>query len=266
MSANLFFALTLVVKMGVAAAFVVVASMIAERAGPLIGAMVTTLPISAGPAYVFLALDHPRAFIAASALTSLSVNAATTLFALTYAMVAQRRSLAFSLPIGLGVWLLGALACEQVKWSLAGAMSLNAAVLAVSIPLSHRYQHAKMPLVRRRWYDVPLRACMVACLVASVVGLSSRVGAAFTGVLAVFPMVLTSLMLILQPRIGGPATAAVIAHTIWGLAGFALALATLSVAVVPLGAPTALSLALAVSVGGNIVIWLWRRREPRDHK
>src|ERR1700752_1794825 len=101
MSLDFAFAASLMVKMGVAAAFVVIASMIAERAGPLVGAMVTTLPISAGPAYVFLALDHAPAFIAASALTSLSVNAATTLFALIYAMVAQRWSLAISLPTSL---------------------------------------------------------------------------------------------------------------------------------------------------------------------
>jgi hypothetical protein len=266
MSPDLLFALMLAIKMSVAAAFVVIASIITERAGPLIGAMVTTLPVSAGPAYVFLALDHPPAFIAASALTSLSVNAVTTSFALTYAIVAQRRSLAVSLPVSLGVWLLGASACERVEWTITSAMILNAVVFAVSIPLSHRYQHAKMPLVRRRWYDVPLRACMVGCLVAAVVGLSTRVGPAVTGVLAVYPMVLTSLILILQPRIGGPATGAVMAHTIWGLTGFAAALATLSATVVPLGAPAALVLALAVSVGANILIWLWRRRERVGHK
>ncbi len=48
------------------------ASMVAERSGPLIGALVATLPVSAGPVYVFLALDHDAAFIAQSALASLT--------------------------------------------------------------------------------------------------------------------------------------------------------------------------------------------------
>jgi len=39
---------------------------------------------------------------------------------------------------------------------------------------------------------------MVALLVATVVGLSTRVGPTITGMLAVFPIVLLSLMLILQ--------------------------------------------------------------------
>ena len=65
--------------MAVAAAFVVAASMITERSGPAIGALVATLPVSAGPSYVFLALDHDDAFIAQSALASLPINGATIL-------------------------------------------------------------------------------------------------------------------------------------------------------------------------------------------
>jgi len=260
MSPDLLFVVTLAVKMGVVAAFVVAASLIAERVGPLVGAMVSTLPISAGPAYVFLALDHPPEFIAASAVASLAVNAATAAFALTYAAAAQRGNLAISVASALAVWAAAAFAIERIEWSLPSAMLLNAVVLALCVPLARRFQHAKMGLARRRWYDVPLRAGMVACLVATVVGLSSQVGPAITGILAVFPIVLTSLMLILQPRVGGPATAAVIAHTIWGFIGFAAALITLCLTVTRLGAPAALSLALAVSVGWNLTTWMVRRR------
>ena len=259
MSPDLLFALTLAVKTSVTGAFVVIASMVAERSGPLVGAMVSTLPISAGPAYVFLALDHDTAFIAQSVVMSTAVNAATCVYALTYAVAAQRRSLILALPIALGLWLALAVAIEQADWNFFGALVLNAAVFAVCIPLSHGFLQVKMPFPRRRWYDVPLRASMVACLVASVVGLSARVGPAVTGILAVFPIVLTSLMLILQPRIGGAATAAVIANTLWGLVGFGAALVTLHVAVVPLGAPIALMLALAVSIAWNVMIWRLRR-------
>ena len=43
----------------------------------MIGALVATLPISAGPSYIFLAIDHDAAFIAEGALASLPINAAT---------------------------------------------------------------------------------------------------------------------------------------------------------------------------------------------
>ena len=77
MSPELAFLLTLVLRMAITAAFVVTASVITERSGPVIGALVATLPISAGPSYVFLALDHDAAFIAEGALASLPINAAT---------------------------------------------------------------------------------------------------------------------------------------------------------------------------------------------
>ena len=68
MSPELAFLLTLGLRMAITAAFVVTASIVTERSGPVIGALIATLPISAGPSYVFLALDHDAAFIAEGAL------------------------------------------------------------------------------------------------------------------------------------------------------------------------------------------------------
>src|SRR5471030_1404304 len=92
MSPELIFILTLGLRMAITAAFVVSASVIAERSGPVIGALVATLPISAGPSYVFLALDHDAAFIAEGALASLPINVATIFLALVYVMLAQRHN------------------------------------------------------------------------------------------------------------------------------------------------------------------------------
>ena len=115
-------------------------------------------------------------------------------------------------------------------------------------------------LITRRWYDIPLRASMVAALVATVVTLSGWVGPSITGILALFPVVFTSLMLILHPRIGGPATAAVIANSAWGLMGFGLAIAVLHLAALRFGSAAGLSLALAVCVGWNLTLWWHGRR------
>jgi hypothetical protein len=105
MSLDLYFALTLIVKMAVTAAFLLAATITAERAGPLIGGLVATLPISAGPVYIFLALDHDAHFIAQSALGSLVTNAYNVIFALTYALLAQRHALAVSFGAALAVWI-----------------------------------------------------------------------------------------------------------------------------------------------------------------
>jgi hypothetical protein len=259
MSSDLLFFLSLAAKMVVTALFVVGATFAAERAGPLVGAMVATLPISAGPAYIFLSLDHDARFIAASALASLVINAATCIFALAYAALAQRRGLLASVLPAMAVWVVLAILARSVPWTTESAIVLNVVVLALCIALGDRFRHAGVPPTIRRWYDIPLRAGMVATLVATVVGLSTHVGSTVTGTLAVFPIVLLSLILILHPRIGGPATAAVLSNSLLGLAGFAAAALTARLAVVPLGAPAGLTLALTVSIACNLLFWAWRR-------
>jgi hypothetical protein len=262
MSPDLFFLISLVVKMAVAASFVVVAVYSAERAGPVVGAMVATLPVSAGPAYIFLSLDHPAAFIADSALASFVMNAITCVLALVYALLAQRRGMLVSVGTALATWIALAVLVRPIAWTTASAIAFNVVVLAGCLAIGDRLRHVRMPLVTRRWYDIPLRAGMVATLVAIVVGLSARVGPTVTGILAVFPIVMSSLMIILHPRIGGRATAAVFANSMLGLVGFSLSCLTLRLAVVPLGKAAGLALALAVSIGCNLVFW-WARRGKR---
>ena len=261
MSLDLAFILMLALRMAITAAFVVSASVITERSGPVIGALVATLPISAGPSYVFLALDHDAAFIAEGALASLPINAATVFLALTYVVLAQRQNAVVSAGGAIAVWIALAALSRTVQWSLAGGLLANAVTFAISLPLLRRFRHVRMPLVRRRWYDIPLRASMVATLVATVVTLSGWVGPSISGALALFPVVFTSMMLILHPRIGGPATAAVIANGGWGLIGFAIAIAVLHIAALQFGSPVALSLALATCVGWNLGLWWSGRRK-----
>jgi hypothetical protein len=264
MSPDLVFILTLALRMVVTAAFVVSASVITERSGPVIGALIATLPISAGPSYVFLALDHDAAFIAEGALASLPINVATLFLGLTYVVLAQRCNALVSWSAGAAVWIALAALSRTIHWSLAGGLAVNLVAFAICIPLLSRYRHVKMPLITRRWFDIPLRAALVATLVATVVTLSGWVGPQISGVIALFPVVFSSMMLILHPRIGGPATAAVIANGGWGLLGFGIAIAVLHVAALRLGSALGLSLGLLTCVSWNLALWgIGRRRVAR---
>ena len=71
----------LLAKMLATAAIVVAVSALVERVGPFLGAMIATLPISAGPALAFVAMDHGPAFLEASARTGLPAFAGTAVFA-----------------------------------------------------------------------------------------------------------------------------------------------------------------------------------------
>jgi hypothetical protein len=255
MPPDLVFWLALATKLTITAGFVVLASWTAERAGPLIGAMVVTLPVAAGPAYVFLALDHDAPFIAASAVTSVVSNAATIVFCTLYSVLAQSRGRMTSLLLSFGVWILLVTLLRPLGNALLTAVAANIAAFLVCAPIAWRLRHAAMPPVIRRWYDVPLRAGMVATLVATVVTLSSELGPATTGILALVPIVLISLILILHPRLGGPATAAITANSLPGLLGFCVALVVLHVMAQHTGRAAALCGALAVSIGWNLSLF-----------
>ncbi|MFL5043990.1 MAG: hypothetical protein ACJ8EA_04025, partial [Xanthobacteraceae bacterium] len=139
--------LALAIKMAVTAGFVVLATATAERAGPLVGALVATLPIAAGPAYVFLALDHDPPFIAAAALVSLAVNAVTAIFALVYAAMAQTRGLGLSLAAAMTTWTVFAFIVRSIEWTLIGAVILNLVVIPLCAAIGRRLREIAMPLV-----------------------------------------------------------------------------------------------------------------------
>jgi hypothetical protein len=265
MSPELTILLTLGLRMAVAAAFVVTAAFITERAGPVIGALIATLPLSAGPSYVFLALDHDAAFIAQSTLASIPMNAATIFMGLTYVVLAQRQHVAVSVGGAVAVWITLATLARPIPWSFAGGLVANAVAFAICLPLLRRYRHVKMPLVTQRWYDIPLRAGLVATLVAVVSTLSGWVGPGVSGTIALFPVMFSSMMLILQMRIGGPPTAAVIANCGWGLLGFGAGVAVLHLAALPFGSAAALCLGLATSVIWNLGLWWLGRRKVAVH-
>lgn len=259
MSPDSYFLIALVIKMAVTAAFVVAATVTAEKAGPLVGGLVATLPLGAGPVYVFLALDHGAHFIAESAVNSLALNNANVIFALTYSLLAQRFSLAVSLSLGMAVWFALAFGANEIHWTVAGAALVNLVVVPVSIVLARPLRHVTIPPIRTYWTDLALRAAMVAVLVGLTITLSFSIGPAASGIMAVFPIILISIMLILHRRVGGKPTAAVMANGVVGLVGFAFACIVLHYAALAYGAVIGLSLALATSVGWGLSVFMARR-------
>ncbi len=260
MPPDLYFALTLIVKMAITAGFVLAATITAERAGPLVGGLVATLPLGAGPVYVFLALDHDARFIAQSAVNSLAINTVNVIFALTYAQLAQKRALAIALPGAMLVWAVLAWAVHEIQWSMLTAILINIVVLGVCVPLARPLRHVRMPVFHARWTDLAMRAALVALLVGITVTFSFQLGTGGSGILAVFPVILLSIMFILHRRVGGPPAAAVLANAPLGLVGFACACIVLHVTAEPFGRAIGLSLALATSVGWSLTVLLARKR------
>jgi hypothetical protein len=262
MSPELMFWFLFITKMAVTALFVSFATIVAEKLGATAGALVATLPVSAGPVYVLLAVDHGSAFISVSAVASLALNAATAIFVTVYVLFAQQRALWISVSLALAAWLASAMVLTPVRWTAWAASVLNVAVLASCAIIVEPFRRVRMTPTIQSWYAFAVRAGMVTLLVGAVAVLSFKISPAGSGVLAMFPVVSLSIMVIMHRRVGGPATAALLANAIYGLAGFGVALLTLHLIAVPLGSAIALIVALGVSVCWNATIYVTRR--PRQ--
>src|SRR3954453_15280383 len=150
MSPDLYFLLVLALRMAITAAFVISASIITERSGPVIGALVATLSLSGGPSCFFLGIAHDAAFVAQGALASLPINAATIVMGTIYVVLAQRHSVTISLPAALVVWLACGLLVRSFDWTFADGILANIVALAICLPVVQRFRAVKMPLIVRR--------------------------------------------------------------------------------------------------------------------
>ncbi len=255
-----YFWLSLLLKAALTATIIVSASLIVERGGPFLGAMIASLPTSVGSAYIVMAFEHTPQFISNSALGSLAANPAGITFAATYALLARRHSLLASLGGALLVWFAFAGVLQFFKFDLWSALALNLVVTAIAIPLTGAARRAsfKKAEAAPRANDIPLRAAAVAAFVVIVTTASHSIGAFASGIFAVFPMAMSSFILILHPRIGGPATSNVVAHVQVPMIGLISTFAAVHLLATVTGVWWSLLIALLASLSWNALLWLWR--------
>jgi hypothetical protein len=211
-------------------------------------------------------MRHGGDFVAASALSSAAANAATGLFLIVYARQARTAPLWKGLGVAVIAWLAASLAIRQVTWAPATATLVNLLVYGAGFILLRRtgkpMNDTTTTATRRRWFDLPLRAAAVAVFVSIVVGASSILGPEATGIAAVFPISLISLLVILHPRIGTAASVRLASTALRAMLGFGLMLLVFHLVIQPLGTPAAFVIALLVSLLWSAGLLVFSRR-PR---
>jgi hypothetical protein len=253
------FLFELALKMMATAAVVVAASVVAERSGPFVGAMVAALPTAAGAAYVILAIEHPPSFIAGSAIGSVAANAAVVIFSFAYAVLAQTRGVLASLGGALLIWLACAAVLRTVDWTVPGVLLLSAVVFGILIPAGVRYRTETNIKVKTSASDIAWRALAVAVCVVVVTAASHSIGSFASGIFAVFPVVISSVLVIIQLRLGGPAAASVAAHVGEPLIGLSLGFLAVHYLAEPVGVWWAFAAGVAICFAWSGMLWSIRR-------
>lgn len=253
---------SLALKIAITVSITVAASIVVERSGPFIGALIASLPTAGGAALIILAMEHTPSFIAQSMIGSMVADAACAVFALTYAALAQRHGLLISLGGAMAVWFAGALGSRVIDWSANTALLLDIAVFSVTIVLAARYlgDGKTKPRVALTARDVAWRAGVVTVCVLVVTAASSTIGSYFSGVFAFFPVAMSSFFIILHTRLGGPAAASVAAHVQAPLVGLFLSLYAVHYLAEQIGVWWSYGIGLAIGISWNGALWLWRRQ------
>jgi uncharacterized membrane protein (GlpM family) len=254
------FLIGLLLKIAMTASIVVAASIVVERSGPFIGALIAALPTAGGAAMIILAWEHSPAFIAQGAVGSLVSNAVCAVFALCYAVLAQRATLAVSLGGAFIVWFCAAFLARLVAWDAASAVLLNAAVYPLAIFAGTRFRVAgAVRRVHLTAGDLAWRAGVVTLCVIVVTAASYSIGSFLSGLFAFFPVAMGSFFVILHSRLGGPAAASVAAHVQAPLVGLGFGLLTVHLLAEPVGVWWSYAIGLSVGIGWNALLWLARR-------
>lgn len=257
----------LVAKMAATAVLVLGATVLAERFGAFIGAIIASMPLSAGPAYLFLALENGAGFIEKSSLTSLAVHPITVVLLVVTAALVRSFGIIIALGLGLAVWLAGAVAVVRVGLSLEAAVMLNVVIFVLMLPAARPLSHevAGRP-ARRGVVDIVLRVVAVATVTGSAVLAGRIFGPAVAGVAALVPVIWISVAVILAVRSGADLCASVLANGVPPMIGFSIAFVVLHLAIEPIGLWPALGCALAICVGWNLMLSLQRvmRVPPRS--
>ena len=247
--------LALALKLTLVPLFLLIVSMSGKLWGPAVAGWLAGLPVVAGPILFLLVLAHGPAFGAHAALLSLSAILASEAFNFAYAWTCRAHAWPIALAAGLAAWLVSAFGLSHLPATpVASAfVALAAVCFGQSFLPRSAAVAAGAPLTRA---DLLGRMAAGAALTVAVTSISGRVGASWSGLLAVFPLLGTILCVSSQRAHGAAFVVSLVRGMVLGrfsFAAFCLSLA-FSLPLQPAWAAFAEAAALAM-----LTQWLTKR-------
>jgi hypothetical protein len=248
----------LALKLLLAPAFVVLASLCARRFGPRIGGLVGGLPVVAGPILLILAITHGRDFGAGSARASLLGLVSLAGFVVVYAFLCRRWEWTVALPVGWGGFLVCTAMLSGVSPPVGLSLALALTSFLVALAIVPRPRGGVLAGTPPAW-DLPLRALAAAAMVVTLTAVSSTLGAHLSGLLAPFPIVTSVLAAFTHAQRGAEETLALLRGMLIGFFAFALFCTTAAIALPAVSTGVAFTLAAAVALATQATALVVRR-------
>jgi fucose 4-O-acetylase-like acetyltransferase len=250
---------TLLVKLLLAPAFVVAASLAARRYGPRVGGLVGGLPVVAGPILLAFALDHGEHFAARAAVGTLLGLVSLTAFVVVYAWLCAVWPWWACLLTGWTAFLActALLTLVPLLAGLALALACTAFVVALRV-LPHPDEHGPPPTPPP--WDLPARAGAALALVLALTAAARSLGSHVAGLLAPFPIIASILAAFTHAHSGVEACRRLLRGMQLGFFAFAFFCFVVAVTIEPLGIAASFLLATAVALATQAAALVARPR------
>ena len=210
----------LLLKLLLVPALIAAVTLAGRRWGPGVAGWLSAFPVVAGPILWFIALEQGADFAATAAVGTLSAVLGMLAFGLSYAWAATRFPWMLSLPLAYTGY---AATVLLLDWWHA---SLLPAALAVLIGLwlaPQCYPHiaAAPASAAKPPRDMLMRMALGAALVLLVTDFAARMGPTLSGILAMFPVMGTVLVLFTHRSAGAAAAVQLLRGMVLGFYAFA---------------------------------------------
>lgn len=246
----------LALKLLLVPSFLAMVSFAARRWGPGVAGWLAGLPLVTGPILLFLAIEHGAGFSAQTAVTSLAAVLAALCFNLAYAWTALRCSWPVSLAAGVGAWFAAAAALAQLPAS--PWLSLAVAVFALGAAPGLFPVPTEPPIFTALPKgELLARMAAGAALTLLVTTAASRIGPAWSGVFAVFPLLSIVLAVSSHASNGSAFTVILLRAMARGLCSLAAFCFCLALLLPSQGLPASFSLSLSLAL---CVQWFVKKR------
>ena len=222
-------------------------SLAGKRWGPEVAGWLAGFPALTGPILFLLALEKGPEFAATAAVVSLSAVFGGVAYMVTYARTCRRHAPGVSLLAGLASWSCAAFLLTRMPPNAFVSLAIALLTLAIAPRLFPRVSTPLAPANLPR-YELLLRMLAGAALTLAVTALASAIGPAWSGMLAVFPL-LSIVLSVFSHHGSGPAFAATLLRAmIWGLYALASFCLTLAALLPRLGVAAGFAAATVVAV------------------
>lgn len=177
----------LLLKLFLVPSLIALITLAGRRWGPAIAGWLAGFPVVAGPILLMIGIEQGPVFASQAAQSSLSAVLANVSFSIGYSWAALRLPWYVCLAAGILAFALAGSLLSLVHLPLWGALAATLAGLWLA-PYAFPKREFVPPLGRPSRLELPARIVAGAALAVSVTMFAQRLGPAFSGLFAVFPV------------------------------------------------------------------------------